>query len=727
MIELNATERLGILEHNKQTLRAAIVGTGYIADFHARAIRTIKGVELVGVCDANLKSAKTFAATWGVSTVFSALEAMLNSLQLNSLHILVPPDRHHSLTKLALESGVHVLVEKPLCISAEEADELLALANHKKLRLGVNHNMLYAGAYERLRNIVYSGGIGPIEHVTCNHFLELGQIRFGPFDSWMLRDPGNTILEIGPHPLSALLDLVGIPDSLSVAADRKSQLPGGTHVFRRWQVHTTIGRTTADININLGPGFHQRTINVRGLSGSAAVDFDANTCTIDRRTTFGVDLDRYSRSRALSHQIRSQARSTLGDYAFSKLKLRRRGNPYEVTFLDSVASFYSGLGREHLVDKRIDGHFGGEVVKLCNRIVQAADIKPTKSILTHAQGGPTKPPTVLVIGGTGFIGRELIRQLIAANYFVRAMVRGSGIVLDDLDRNHLEIIRGDISNKVDLSAAMKGIEFVYHLARDDAKTWHDNLHRDVEPTRMIAEACLAAGIKRLVYTGTIDSYYAGARAGAITEQTPLDPDIERRNYYARAKALAETILMDMHRAKRLPIVIFRPGIVIGRGGNPFHWGVGQWISESVCEVWGDGQNKLPFVLVTDVAAALVRGIIVVGIEGRSYNLIDAPFLTARDYVDELQRRTGLWIRVNYRPIWQFYLADFTKWVVKLAVRHPDRVRIPSYSDWESRTQKAFFDSSKARNELGWSPASNQNRMREEGIGGSLQSWLANSQ
>src|SRR6185437_14930622 len=178
---------------------------------------------------------------------------------------------------------------------------------------------------------------------------------------------------------------------------------------------------------------------------------------------------------------------------------------------------------------------------------------------------------------------------------------------------------------------------------------------------------------------------------------------------------------------RLPIVIFRPGIVIGRGGNPLHWGVGQWISESVCEVWGDGQNKLPFVLVTDVAAALVRGIIVVGIEGRSYNLIDAPFLTARDYVDELQRRTGLWIRVNYRPIWQFYLADFTKWVVKLAVRHPDRVRIPSYSDWESRTQKAFFDSSKARNELGWSPASNQNRMREEGIGGSLQSWLANSQ
>jgi nucleoside-diphosphate-sugar epimerase len=306
------------------------------------------------------------------------------------------------------------------------------------------------------------------------------------------------------------------------------------------------------------------------------------------------------------------------------------------------------------------------------------------------------------------------------------MVRGSAAILDDLDRNYLEVVRGDIANEADLRAAIKGIEYVYHLARADAKTWEDNLHRDVEPTRFIAEACLAANIKRLIYTGTIDSYYAGAKAGVITEHTALDRNITRRNYYARAKAMAEGILMEMHRVKHLPVVVFRPGIVIGKGGNPFHWGVGQWISESVCAVWGDGQNKLPFVLVGDVAAALVRGIAVDAIEGRSYNLIDTPLLTARDYVSELQERTGLAIRVNYRPIWQFYATDLIKWIVKLAVHHPDRIRIPSYSDWESRTQKASFDSSRARTELAWSPASDQKRMLEEGIGGSLQSWLAAS-
>ena len=174
--------------------------------------------------------------------------------------------------------------------------------------------------------------------------------------------------------------------------------------------------------------------------------------------------------------------------------------------------------------------------------------------------------------------------------------------------------------------------------------------------------------------------------------------------------------MEMYRTKQLPVVIFRPGIVIGQHGTPFHWGVGMWINENLCEVWGDGKNKLPFVLVRDVAAALVRGIKVPGIEGRSYNLVDLPLLTARDYLEELQRHTGMALDVRYRSIFQFYLTDLAKWLVKLLVRHPDRGRIPSYRDWESRTHKAIFDCSRARSELDWLPASDRQRIVDEGIG-----------
>jgi predicted dehydrogenase/nucleoside-diphosphate-sugar epimerase len=704
--------------------RAAIVGTGYIADFHALAIKELEGVELAAVCDANLARAKEFAASWNVPSAFESMDSMIQSERIDVVHVLVPPDLHYSLAKNAIQSGTHVFLEKPMCVSVEEADDLLTVARANNLRVGVNHNMLFSGAYQRLREIVNSKILGPIDYVSLDHFQELGPLRVGPFDSWMLRAPGNAILEIGPHLLSALLDLIGSPDALTATADREVVIPGGKSAFRRWRIHTAVGRTAVDININLGPGFNQRTINVRGLLGSATADFDSNTCTVDRRTPLGVDLDRFSRSYSIARQIQSQAKNTLGDYALSKLKLRRRGNPYQTTILDSVACFYDGLGKGKKLDNRIDGEFGRKVIDSCVRIIQAAGLNDAPPAETPRLTQPATKPTVLVIGAAGFIGRELVRQLLGAGYTVRAAVRSSSAVLQEFVGDHLEIVRGDLRNRTDLDRMLDGIEYVFHLAYSQGKTWDDSLRNDVEPTRLLAEVCLAKGIKRLIYTGTIDAYYAGAKAGTITEQTPLDVNIGRRNYYARAKAAAEAILLELHRSKGLPVVIFRPGIVIGQGGNPFHWGVGMWISEGVCDVWGDGRNKLPFVLVTDVAAALVKGVQIDGIEGRSYNLVDTPLLTARDYLDEIEKRAGMKLRVRYQPIWRFYATDLSKWLVKMAVRHPDRSRVPSYDDWESRTQKATFDSTRARSELNWVPASDRQRMLEEGIGVSLQGWLA---
>ena len=81
-----------------------------------------------------------------------------------------------------------------------------------------------------------------------------------------------------------------------------------------------------------------------------------------------------------------------------------------------------------------------------------------------------------------------------------------------------------------------------------------------------------------------------------------------RNYYARAKALSEQVLMELHREQGLPVVIFRPGIVIGRGGSPLHWGIGMWSFDAVCQLWGRGTTPLPLVLVEDVASALVAAL-----------------------------------------------------------------------------------------------------------------------
>ena len=703
------------------SIRAAIVGAGYIADFHARAIKAARGVDLVAVCDVNATAVEAFAKSWGVPA-YTSLETMLAEQRLDVVHVLVPPDLHHKVAKAALEAGISVLLEKPMCASADETLDLLAIANAKGLTVGVNHSMLFEGAYQRLRGHVRRGALGPLDHVTINYFTELPFIRFGPFGNWMLREPGNALLEIGPHPISGLVDLIGVPDEINVTADRDIVLPGGARAYRRWRIQALAGRIAADVNIELGPGFPQRTIAVHGLLGAAFADLGANTCTLDRRTPGSPDFERYNRSVAQAKQVRKQAWSTLTDYILSKAKLRKRGNPYQLSIQDSVASFYEGLLSPNGLDSRISGDLGSSVIATCETIIAKAKLKGRVERSREQLALGTKP-TVLVLGGTGFIGRQLIQQLLEKGYSVRAAARGSSPTLEELGSDRLEIVRADMQSKDDLDRILDGIETVFHLATSDAKTWDEFIEREVDPARALARACLERGIKRLIYTGTIDSFYAGGRAGTITEDTPLDRNIKRRNNYARAKAAAEDVLLGMHRKEGLPVVILRPGIVIGRGGNPFHWGVGKWSSEGVVETWGDGTNKLPLVLVDDVASGLVRAMETPGIEGRTYNLVDEPLLSARDYIAGLERLGGFKIEAHARPIWRFFIEDFAKWPIKVAVGHPDAKRVPSYSDWESRTQKAVFDSRRTREELGWTPICDPERMVNEGIGGSLAAWL----
>ena len=685
------------------SIRSAIVGTGFIADFHARGIKNYRDAELVAVCDTNLKVAEAFGAGRGAKA-YASIDEMLSQERIDVVHVLTPPDLHHPLAKKALQAGVNVFVEKPMCVSTEETKDLLETARASGVRIGVNHSMLFVPAYDRLRNHVRAGDIGPIDYLNITHLSELGVIRLGPFSNWIVREPQNALLEIGSHLVSELIDLVGEPDDMSVSADRDVMLPGGGRAYRRWRIHARAGRTAADITMEFSPGFAQRTIMARGLLGSAFLDFNANTCTIDRQTPSGLDFDRRSRSLAQASQIRRQTRETIADTLLSKAKLKRRGNPDQISIQNSVAAFYDELRNPAVADSRVSGQLGHSVIETCDTIVRKAKLKGRTE---SNRGQPTAglKPNVLVIGGTGFIGKALIKQLLDNGYAVRAAARGASPALEELGSDRLEIVRADMSSIADLERALDGIEYVFHLATTDSKTWDQFVEREVEPARALARACLERGVKRLIYTGTIDSFYAGGRAGRITEETPVDPNIRRRNNYARAKAAVEQVLTEMHRKDGLPVVILRPGIVIGRGGNPFHWGVGKWSSPGVVELWGDGNNKLPLVLVDDVASGLVRAMEVPGIEGRSYNLIDAPLLSARDYIAGLEKLGGFKIQAHARPIWRYYLEDFAKWPVKVAVGHPDAQRVPSYSDWESRTQKAVFDSNRTREDLGWAPIS----------------------
>jgi predicted dehydrogenase/nucleoside-diphosphate-sugar epimerase len=701
--------------------RVALVGAGYIADWHAQGLRSVKNVELAAVCDRLTARAQALARKFGVARVYGSLKEMLAVETLDAVHILLPPDLHFEAAHSALEAGVNVYLEKPMCAGAADCETLVRLAGERGLRLGVGHNFLFAEPYEQLRRDVRGGVLGRIDDVRITWHRPLPQAAHGPFDAWMLRDPRNILIETGSHSVAHMLDLVSEPEEMEVRATNPAELPTGVKFYRRWQVNALKGPNAVELRFSFFPGFGEYTIHVRGSLAAATVDIERNTYTLDEHRPSDPDFDSYAMIASRAKSLKRQARWTLSKYVLSKLHLGARGNPYGASIARAMDAFYNPL----TLDERVDGRTGTRVIWWCEKMSALANL-PQEEIA--ARPAPAFAQTaaaarILVLGGTGFIGSEVVRQLIAAGHTVRLLVRNAAGIPETLRASgKLECRVGDMANKEDLLRAMEGVECVFHLARANVKSWADYQEFEIGATRRVGKCALEAGMRRLIYTGTIDSYYAGGRAGTITEETLLDPRIKRRNHYARAKAESEEILMRMHRERGLPVVIVRPGVVIGRGGSPFHWGVGMWWNESVCQMWGAGKNKLPLVLVEDVAAGLIAAMEKQGIEGRSFNLVGEPCLSAREYLDELDRAGGLRIQRHATPILRFYLADLMKWVVKVAVGHKER-RLPSYRDCESRTQGAVFDCTAAKTMLGWKPVRSRDELVRRGIQEPLMEYL----
>ena len=109
----------------------------------------------------------------------------------------------------------------------------------------------------------------------------------------MLRDPRNIVLEIGPHCLASMLDLVGPLEITGVRASNPVTLPGGQEFYRRWSVEAGLGPVAVTLNLSFSPGFTEQTIHVRGSLASATVDFERNTYLLHQHTRYGLDFDRY--------------------------------------------------------------------------------------------------------------------------------------------------------------------------------------------------------------------------------------------------------------------------------------------------------------------------------------------------------------------------------------------------------------------------------------------------
>jgi dihydroflavonol-4-reductase len=169
----------------------------------------------------------------------------------------------------------------------------------------------------------------------------------------------------------------------------------------------------------------------------------------------------------------------------------------------------------------------------------------------------------LVTGGTGFIGANIARELVARGATVRVLARRGG------DRRALEgvaveIAEGDILDAASVRRAVQGVQAVFHVAAD-YRLWTPDpasLYRtNVDGTRTVLEAAGEAGVRRIVHTSSVGALGIPADGSPGTEDTPVALE-DMVGDYKRSKFLAEQVAVGLAR-RGLPVVIVNPSAPIG--------------------------------------------------------------------------------------------------------------------------------------------------------------------
>lgn len=680
-------------------IRVGLIGAGYIATWHADALRATDGVTLVAVSDVSAGVAQSFADAYKIAA-FTSVAELIASGSCDAVHILTPPNLHHALALECLEGGLHVLVEKPVAESSEQTRTIEETAQKVGRRFHAGHNFLGMPSYVRLKQMVDDGRLGRVSGVDIKWCFPLAPLRSGPFGLWLLREPRNLLLELGPHLMGFAVDLLGTPEIVHVELSNPIDLPGGDIRYQGWRILARAGNVSLSFEISLVETVDDRSVTVRGSSGRARFDYAADTLILDRENASDLVVNPLRRQLDKGWQhIREGGRN-----AVRQLTSLNAKSPYGLSFRGMNTAIYGDLAKARDPDPRFAG---ATAVMVMQALDEALGLLPAEKLAAATPAVRTRAPkpSAMVIGGTGFIGRALTRRLVADGRDVRVLSRGRVGPFPDLPDN-VETVGVSLHDTAALTEAMQGIDVVYNLAKSLDKTWEECLKNDVGVATGVAEAALSAGVKRLVYTGTIASYDMSDPSRIITEETGFSDDMSDRNLYARSKAECEKRLLAMHRERGLPVIVARPGIVVGAGGPLQHWGIGRWHGAGAVRIWGAGRNTLPFVLIEDVVDGLVRMIDADAL-GHSFNLVGDRMITARDYFDAIHEALGARIQVSSGSLYAFYAADALKYVLKkYALRRHGVIR-PSLADWKSRAHYSPVDNSKAKEMLRWQPEANR--------------------
>ena len=309
----------------------------------------------------------------------------------------------------------------------------------------------------------------------------------------------------------------------------------------------------------------------------------------------------------------------------------------------------------------------------------------------------------LVTGATGFLGRQIVGQLLAAGHEVRALCRNPDAELAALA---VEIVRADLRDREAAMAACRNVQAVFHTAGMAGVwgPWNAFYESNTLATMYVVQGCLAHGVGRLVFTSTPSVTFDGADQKGVDESAPYAK--RWLCHYPHSKALAEQYVLEANGKRSLLTCALRPHLIWGPGDRHLIPGVIE--RRRADRLWriGDGENLVDMIYVDNAARAhlLAAERLEPGspVAGQAYFISQGQPVRCWEWVDQILLMAGLPpLRRSLTPTAaSFYgaMMEACWWFFRV----PGEPPLTRFLAAELCTSH-YFDISRARRDFGYAP------------------------
>jgi len=512
------------------------VGAGQMAQHHADSIRRLgTSASLVAVCDPQLTAAQALANAANGTRAYGSLAEAIDAEALDVVHVCTPPASHVTIATEALRAGCHVYIEKPFTDSLSTTTQLLTLAAEGGRHVCSGHQLLFERPTQAVTEFLPF--LGKLRHVES--YFSFRALKRLPDGRAPLRDDLQ-FLDILPHPVYLLLHFLkaggeGPTEITSVSAGKS----GTVHVLLR------RGTLTGTLVVTIEGRPVDSYLRVVGTNGSLHADFVRST--VQRHIgpgNSGIDklLSPYRQAwQLIGGTTVSMARRFLH---------RQRSYPGLTEIFDAFYKSILGQGPSPVPPESII-----ETVDVCERIAEAmASAAPVNAIAPA-----NSRPKVVVTGGTGLLGREVVRQLVAEGAHPVALGRREPAPWDRIPGAEYAVV--DLARPL-ATEILRDAVVVMHCAAETAGGWGAHQLNSIDATRHLLEACGAAGVERVIHVSSL-SVMAGSRNGELVgEASPLESDPKALGPYAWGKIESERLCATLCKESGIELRILRPGALV---------------------------------------------------------------------------------------------------------------------------------------------------------------------